>query len=176
MCGEFNVELCNLHEEAFRKVMTRTGYKLRVSDIPFSYEYLISLPVLKYHPLTNITGALKNHFGFLPNRERIMMHSRLKNIHRSIAELHNIFKANLIIMDGCRTMRSANELRHGGKVLRLGYMFSGQDPVAIDCAGLALLKNTVPELEGIQYRDIEHINYAIRLGIGIHDYRRTVPK
>lgn len=44
VCGEFDTELCNLHDEPFRKVMARTGYKLRVSSVPFDYDYLISLP------------------------------------------------------------------------------------------------------------------------------------
>lgn len=173
VCGEFDIELCNLHEEPFRKVMTRTGYKLRVSSVPFDYQYLISLPVIKYHGTVKLTGALKNHFGFLHNRERILMHSRLKNIHRSIAELHNVFKANLVIMDGARTLRGAQELRHGGKVLKLGCMFGGQDPVAMDCAGLNLLNKIVPELEGVSPGDIKYIQYAKRLGIGNTDYKRA---
>jgi uncharacterized protein (DUF362 family) len=173
VCGEFDIELCNLHDEPFRKVMTRTGYKLRVSSVPFDYQYLISLPVIKYHPLTTITGSLENHLGFLQKRERLMMHARLKSMHRSIAELHNVFKANLIIMDGARTMRMANELRHGGKPIRLGYMFAGQDPVALDCAGFNLLRNVLPELEGLNPESVEHIKQATRLGIGRTDYRRA---
>ncbi len=173
VCGEFDVELCNLHEEPFRRVMTRTGYKLRVSEVPFSYEYLVSLPVLKSHSAVRMTGALKNHFGFLHSRERAMMHAGLKSIHRSIAELHNVFKANLIIMDGCRTLRVAQELRHGGKVLKLGYMFGGEDPVALDTAGLALMRNIVPELEGVGAGDIRYIHEAERLGIGTTEYRKS---
>ncbi len=173
VCGEFDTELCNLHDEPFRKVMTRTGYKLRVSSVPFSYQYLISLPVIKYHGNVRLTGALKNLFGFLHNRERLLMHTGLKNIHRGIAELHNVFKANLTIMDGARTMRMAQELRHGGKAMRFGYMFAGQDPVALDCAGLKLLRNILLELEGLEPKDIGHITQAIRLGIGSPDYRRV---
>ena len=173
VCGEFDIELCNLHDEPFRKVMTRTGCKLRVSSVPFFYEYLISLPVLKHHRTTTITGALKNHFGFLQNRERILMHARLRNIHKSIAELHNVFRANLIIMDGCRTLRAGQEIRHGGKVLRLGYMLAGQDPVALDSAGFNLMRNIIPELEGMQAIGIEHIRHAIRLGAGTPDYRQA---
>jgi uncharacterized protein (DUF362 family) len=173
VCGEFDAELCNLHEEPFRKVMTRTGYKLRVSSIPFDYDYLISLPVLKYHRAVRMTGAMKNHFGFLQNRERILMHARLKGIHRGIAELHNVFKANLVIMDGARTLRAAQELRHGGKVLKLGYMFAGKDPVAMDCAGLMLLRNMVPELEGTAPGDIEYLRMAAGMGIGSMEYRKA---
>jgi uncharacterized protein (DUF362 family) len=173
VCGKFDVELCNLHDEPFRKVMTRTGYKLRVSSVPFDYDYMISLPVLKYHAVSKVTGALKNHFGFLQNRERTLMHTKLKNINRGIAELHNVFKANLVIMDGARTLRGAHELRHGGKVLKLGYMFAGQDPVALDCAGVNLLNKIVPELEGVRPNDIEHIREADRLGIGSMGYRRA---
>ncbi len=173
VCGEFDAELCNLHDEPFRKVMTRTGFKLRVSSVPFDYDYLISLPVIKYHNCVKLTGALKNHFGFLHNRERLLMHARLKSIHRGIAELHNVFKANLTIMDGARTMRAAQELRHGGKAMRFGYMFAGQDPVALDCAGLNLLRNMLPELKTVEPTDIEYINQAVRLGIGSPVYRRV---
>ena len=173
ICGEFDVELCNLHEEPFRKVMTKTGFKVRVSSVPFDYEYMISLPVLKYHQMVKLTGALKNHFGFLANRERVYCHTKLKKIDRTIAELHNVFKANLIIMDGARTLRAAQELRHGGKVLRFGYMFAGSDPVAMDCAGLNLLNKMIPELDGVSPKDIEYIDIAERLGIGTTEYRRA---
>lgn len=173
VCGEFDVELCNLHDEPFRKVMTRTGFKARVSSVPFGFDYMVSLPVLKYHQGVLLTGALKNHFGFLANRERIYCHSRVKSIHRTIAELHNIFKANLIIMDGARTLRAAQEQRHGGKVLKLGFMFGGQDPVAMDCAGLNLLSKVVPELDGVGPGDVEYIGLAEKLGIGSMDYRRA---
>ncbi len=173
VCGEFDVELCNLHEEPFRKVMTRTGYKVRVSSVPFGFDYLVSLPVVKYHRNCLITGALKNHFGFLQNRERILAHMKLKKMGRLIAELHNVFKANLIIMDGARTLRAAQELRHGGKVLKFGYMFGGEDPVAIDSAALNLLNKIVPELEGTNPGDVEHIAEATRLGIGSQEYKRV---
>ena len=173
VCGEFDVELCNLHEEPFRKVMTRTGFKMRVSSVPFGYECMVSLPVMKYHQSVMLTGALKNHFGFLANRERIYCQARLKNVHRTIAELHNVFKANVIIMDGARTLRAAQEQRYGGKVLRFGYMFGGQDPVAVDCAGLNLLNKIVPELEGVGPQDIGYIRIAERLGIGTRDYKRV---
>jgi uncharacterized protein (DUF362 family) len=177
VCGKYDIELCNLHKEPFKKVMTRTGFKMRVSEVPFSYDYLISLPVLKYHSHVKLTGALKNHFGFLKNRERILMHMKhymqLDSIHRGIAELHNVFKANLIIMDGARTMRGAQEQRHGGKVLKLGYMFGGQDPVALDCAGLYKLREIVPELKGIEPMDIKYIKIAQEMGIGSSDYKKS---
>ena len=170
VCGEFHVELCNLHDEPFRKVMTKTGYKLRVSSVPFDFQYLITLPVIKYHRSVKLSGAVKNHFGFLQNRERIMAHTRLKGIHRLIAELHNVFKANLVIMDGVTSLTRAQELRHGGRVLKFGYMFSGNDAVAADSAGLSLLSKAVPELEGIMPKDIGYLRMAEQMGIGSTEF------
>lgn len=173
ICGEFDIELCNLHDEPFQKVMTKTGYKTRVSSVPFDYQYMISLPVIKYHRTCTITGSLKNHFGFLQRRERTMAHVKVKNINRLIAELHNVFKMNLSIMDGARTLRAAENLSLGGKVLKFGYMFAGQDPVAMDSAALNLLNKIVPELEGCDPGDVNHIVESEKLGIGTMDYRRS---
>jgi hypothetical protein len=52
-------------------------------------------------------------------------------------------------------------------------MFAGQEPVALDCAGLRLLRNILPELKGLEPQNIEYISKAIRLGIGSPDYRRV---
>src|SRR5574341_518264 len=50
---------------------------------------LITLPVLKTHALTVISGALKNQWGCVPRYDRILLHKYLDEL---IAELNALFK------------------------------------------------------------------------------------
>jgi uncharacterized protein (DUF362 family) len=139
VCNDRGIELQNLHKQGFRKVRTK-GMSLEISSLAFDCDRIISLPVLKPHKHCCMTGALKNQFGFLRNRERIMMHIGLKSLSKGIAQVNTAVKPNLFIVDAIKTYRCANERRHGGGEVRLGYMLAGRDPVALDCLGLDLLK------------------------------------
>ncbi|MHC1587136.1 MAG: DUF362 domain-containing protein, partial [Candidatus Syntropharchaeia archaeon] len=73
-------------------------------------------------------------FGFLSKKERILFHTKIgkrraKDIHRGIAELNTIVLPDLFIVDAVYTLTGANEIRHGGKKRKLGYMLAGKDPV-----------------------------------------------
>lgn len=173
VCAKYEVELADLHEYGFRRFLTKSGFRLKVSEIPYECDYMISLPVLKSHPWTDMTGATKNLFGLLQNRERIMMHTRIKNIHRGIAELHSAFKANLTIMDGVETLITANEVRHGGERKRLGYMLAGEDPLALDSLGLHLLQDVDPKLKDKKPLEIKHLFWMRKLGLGTTEYKRA---
>jgi len=169
VCNERGVELQNLHKHGFRKVRTKS-MSLEISTLAFDCEHIISLPVLKPHKACYMTGALKNQFGFLRNRERIMMHTKLKSLSKGIAEVNSIIKANLFIVDAVETYRHANERRHGGIGARLGYMLAGKDPVALDCFGLELLKRIETSLHGVCPENVAYIAHAFRLGLGSIEY------
>jgi uncharacterized protein (DUF362 family) len=172
VCSRFDVELINLHECRFAKRKAgRMG--IRVSCVPFEYDFLLSLPVLKCHPHTGMTGALKNAFGYLQSRERMLMHAKLRNIHRGIASLNLVLKPHLTIMDCVHTYRRANEVRHGGVMAELGYMAAGSDPVALDCLGLDLLGGIDACLRGKGWKDVEHIRFAEAMGAGSASFRRV---
>jgi len=173
ICGKYFVELVDLHEYGFRKFLTRSGFRIRVSEIPYECDYMISLPVLKSHPHTGIAGATKNLFGLLQNRERIMMHTPIKSLHRGVAELHSAFKANITIMDAVETLITANEVRHGGEKKKLGYMLAGEDPLALDAVGLHLLQKLDPNLKGKKPIDIKHLKWMKKLKLGTTDYNRA---
>ena len=173
VCNKFGLELINLHEHPFEKRKAR-NIGLRVSTFPDNYDYIISLPVLKTHPNTQLTGALKNQFGLFANRTRMLIHARIKNIHKSIAELNLLIKPDLFIVDAVETLIGANEVRHGGRKAELGYMLGGKDPVALDSYGLELLKHVAPQLEGKKPDDVRHIKYAAEYGVGSMKYRAVV--
>ena len=126
-CQELGVHFVNVYDYPFRKVKTSRGFNLKVSDIPFQQDFIISLPILKDHFIVKLTNALKDKFGYLPKTERLKIHAKLKDIHKGIAELNTIFKSHLIICDALKVMIKAQEFRHGGEEKDLGYLFAGTD-------------------------------------------------
>lgn len=170
-CAGFDVELINLHECRFQRKGAGRAV-LSVSSVPFDYDYIISLPVLKCHQNTDLTGALKNQFGYLKSRERVLMHGRIRNIHKGIANLNILLKPDLTIMDAVQTYRRANEARNGGVMAELGWMLAGKDPVALDCVGLGLLQGIDTSLKGRGWKDVEHLRLSKELGVGSVEFRK----
>lgn len=172
VCQNYGLKLINLLEDKFEKINTGQGLELIISSLALQSDYLISLPVLKPHTWTDLTGALKNQFGLFPSQERIAMHQNKKDIHKSIAACNEVIKPGFFIVDAIQTYRYANEKRHGsGEPVYLGYMYAGKDPVALDCFGLELLKSVAPRLQSKKAVDIAHLAYAVQFGAGTKNYR-----
>ncbi len=171
ICDEFGVEMVNLNTQEFKKVKS-PSFQLNVSTFPFQFDFIVSLPVLKSHSTTGITGALKNQFGLLDSEQRVKLHLPLprQDIHKAIAELNLIFKIDLWIVDAIETLIKTNEVRHGGEKKELGYMLAGRDPVALDTEGLKLLKKVDPNLRDKSPEDILHLKWAIDLRLGKANY------
>jgi len=170
VCSKHGIELIDLYDRPMSKREATSGVKVDISDIAFQASSMISLPVFKTHIQCIITGALKNHFGLLGRAQRGKLHFGRIDIHRAIASLHQLVRANLFIVDAVRTLTNANEVRHGGRPADLGHMFAGSDPVALDSFGLSLLSEIDPKLRGKKPPDIPHILYASEWGIGSMDY------
>ncbi|MDI6806638.1 MAG: DUF362 domain-containing protein [Candidatus Aenigmarchaeota archaeon] len=167
ICNLYGVEFLDLSDKEMKRVKTQ-NFELELSTIPFNYDFIISLPVLKSHGVCGLTGALKNQYGFLSPKDKVVLHG--KNIHLAIAELNQVIKPNLYIVDAVQTLINTNERRHGGEPKELGYMLGGEDPVSLDVAGFGLLKQVEPKFEGKSYEDILHLKYAIDLGVGTKNF------
>ena len=155
--------------EGARKMKTHS-LELEVSRMAFEYDFIISLPVLKSHGTCGLTGALKNHLGFLSVAEKRRLHWN-RDVHKVIAELNKVIKPDLYVVDAVQTLINTNEVRHGGQPKILGYMLAGIDPVSLDVVGLELLKEVEPKLKGNNRDDILHLRYAINLGVGEPHYK-----
>jgi len=165
VCDNCGIPMIDLSQCETRKLETDES-SLEIFCAPLEYDLLISLPVLKSHIVCEITGALKNQFAFFTMEERINMHFGRKDLHKGIAGINAIIKPDFYIVDAVETLTQANEVRHGGKPKRLGFMLAGTDPVAIDIAGLKLLQRVDPKLIGKSYKDIPYLRYAMNLGLG----------
>lgn len=167
-CDRFGIAMIDLLAKGTKKVKTRS-LELEVSLMAFERDLIISLPVLKSHGGCGLTGALKNQLGFLSIAEKRRLHWD-RDVHRVIAELNEVVRPNLHIVDALETLINTNELRHGGKPAALGYMLAGSDPVSLDAVGLELLMKVEPKLRRKRPNDILHLGYAIELGVGEPGY------
>ena len=95
------------------------------------------------------------------------MHSKIKNIHKGIAEVNVAYSTILFIVDAIETLIKAQECRHGGCPARLGTLIAGVDPVSLDIFGQKLLRKVDFNLE----KNIEHLNYAEQYRVGKKEYK-----
>ena len=121
----------------------------------------INVPVAKHHNATRLTMSLKNIMGVIGGNRGNIHH----DLDRNIAELNQVFKFNLVVMDAVRILTANGP--QGGKltdVRELKTVVAGTDPVAVDAFGATLF--------GITAADVPHILHAARLGLGESDLRK----
>jgi uncharacterized protein (DUF362 family) len=170
VCEAYGIKMVNLYSKKMKIVMSPRGYKVRVSTWPLSCDFVISLPVLKIHFMVGLSGALKNQFGYLSRQDRLLMHCKVKNINKGIAEVNAAVPTNLFIVDAVETMIKAQECRHGGCPAQLNTMIAGSDPISLDLFGLQLLKRVEPKFEDKKDRALRYIEFAKSYGLGLMDF------
>ncbi len=144
---------------------TTTNYtvgelSLEVCDAPGRMDYLINLPVLKGHCQTDLTCALKNMKGCIPDSEKSRYH-RI-GLHRPIAALNTVVRQDLIIVDGIEGDLS---YEGGGNPVRMDRIIGGFDPVLVDAYAATLM--------GYGPQKIDYIPLAAELGVGSMDLGRA---
>ncbi len=113
------------------------GQKLKqvnISEELAKADLVINLPIFKTHNLTVITIAIKNMFGSLVLTNKTSQHARFPNPSDFAEMLVDVYSASrpaLTIVDGI-TAIEGNGPGSGGKVVDLGIILAGTDPVAID--------------------------------------------
>lgn len=129
-------------------------------------EYTVSTCCLKTHAYGGVfTMSLKLSVGLTPKPIRRGMH-RSPDMRRMIAEINTGYRPQLIVLDGVTAFTdggpSQGELKAGN------VMIAGDDRVAVDAVGLAVLKELGAN-RAIMERPIfaqEQIARAVELGLG----------
>lgn len=130
-------------------------------------EYTVSTCCLKTHGAGGVfTMSLKLSVGLTPKPIRRTMH-RSPDMRRMIAELNAAYRPQLVVLDGVAAFTDGGP-SHG--VLKAGnVMIAGDDRVAVDAVGLAVLKELGAN-DAIMSRGIfqqEQIARAVELGLGV---------
>jgi len=132
------------------------GETLHICACVWDWDYLINVPVLKGHCQTNITCALKNLKGLIPNSEKRRFHTM--GLHRPIALLNTVIKPDFIVIDHiCGDLAYED----GGNPVIRNCVMAAVDPVLVDAYVCFLLD--------YETDDVEYVGLAERLGCGSAD-------
>jgi uncharacterized protein (DUF362 family) len=121
----------------------------------------------------HFTMSLKNSVGLIAKRVSGVNYDFMGELHSSpfqrlmIAEINKFYRTDLVVMDAADGFSSGGPDK--GKLIHPGVMIAGRDRVAIDAAGVALLRSygTVPDVIEGRIFEQEQIARAAEMGIGI---------
>lgn len=124
-----------------------------------SSDAIISLPKLKTHGLTRLTGAVKNQFGCIVGFNKGAFHAKLPRVDdfaRMLVDLNLYLRPRLFIMDGIVLMEGNGP--RGGTPRRGGMLIMSADPVALDA--------TMCRLVGVKPEQVPTVRFGAEAGLG----------
>ncbi|MEO0116445.1 MAG: DUF362 domain-containing protein [candidate division WOR-3 bacterium] len=166
-----------------QKVRVKELGDLAVSSEILNCDILISLPKFKTHPLTLLTGAVKNMYGILVGEEKPRLHYQFPNptaFSQILTLIYEIRRPDLIILDGIVAMEgfgpSNGDLRSLNRIIvsRDGYACDWvlarmvkRDPARINFLSWAMRRGffnpKAIEVEG-DFTEIEKFRLPLKLG------------
>ncbi len=149
---KYGVPLFDLKDDTFITCSYK-GEKIDICSTVFDMDFLINVPLIKGHCQTNITCALKNLKGLIPDSEKRRFHTL--GLHKPIAYLNALVHQDLIIADGICPDPYFEE---GGRPKKLNLIVAGFDPVLMDSYAAKVL--------GYQISDVKYIQLAQKEGVG----------
>lgn len=157
MVKKYDATVVNLSQTEFRDVSFNKAlvlHKLRISKVLLDADTIITMPVLKTHSYSSMTGALKNQWGCIHD----LRHNFHMVLHQAIADVNNFFKDKITfaLMDGLFGMEGKGPKT--GKPRQIGYLFASPDRVSLDTIAAGVM--------GIDPKQVKHITYAESVGVG----------
>lgn len=112
---------------------------------------IISLPKLKSHALTIMTGAVKNQFGCIPGFRKAEYHLKLPdfdNFSTMLLDLNKLINPKLYIMDGIMAMEGNGP--RSGNPKKLNVLLLSSDAIALDYVASQIISfdyNLIPTIK-----------------------------
>ncbi len=130
-------------------------------------DYLVSTCCLKTHGFGGVfTMSLKLAVGLTPKPIRRSLHAS-PDMRRMIAELNTAYRPNLIVLDGVAAFTDGGPSK--GELKAANVMIAGDDRVAVDAVGVAMLKSLGANqaIMGKKIFEQEQIARAVELELGV---------
>ena len=134
--------------------------KFRIARSLRTVDFVVSVPKLKTHGLTQYTGAIKNMLGSIPGNGK-------KNVHliapkptvfaKALVDIYHMVQPHLIVMDAIVGMEGNGP--NAGQPKKVGLMLASQDSVALDAAASSII--------GFEPMAIPTIRFAHQRGLGV---------
>ncbi|MFX0209603.1 MAG: DUF362 domain-containing protein [Candidatus Hodarchaeota archaeon] len=162
---KWNAKFVNLSKLPSKNKRIEGGYLKRV-PVPQILEdsYFITLPKMKTSSVTTITCCLKNQFGCLPMKRKIVFHPHIDQV---IADVNQVMRPDFCVVDGILGLGGPQGPTFG-EPIAANVSVAGKDPVAVDAVCSRVM--------GLNPMFISHIRKAARAGIGDMKYHVTGEK
>jgi uncharacterized protein (DUF362 family) len=154
--AKHNVELLSLSKDAWRMIPVKGGLIPR--KIPLSvrllddFDVTINLPVPKMHFVVGYTGAIKNHWGLIPDTMRLRNHYMFS---RAILEIINRVSPEIVIADGTYFMDRNGPIR--GDAVEMNLTVVSNAPGAADYV--------LTKIMGLNPEDYYYLRNAMKKGM-----------
>jgi len=125
----------------------------------------VSIPKLKTHSMSQVTLSIKNQFGLVDQGSRIADHNF--RIHNKFADIYRILRPDFVLVDGIIATNHGHYIAEGNAdkcIVSMGMLISGNDPMAVDTVGAALM--------GYAVKDVKHLALCAKTGIGESDIKK----
>jgi uncharacterized protein (DUF362 family)/NAD-dependent dihydropyrimidine dehydrogenase PreA subunit len=137
-----------------------------VSTKVLEAEVRVTLPKLKTHTLTQLTGAVKNQLGLLPGGTKPALHRiapQVENFSRALVAINRAVRFDLAVMDGILALEGGGSDQ--GKPKRAGVLLASRDFVALDSVAAKIMgmepsavpTNTIGKETGLGECDLDRI-------------------
>ncbi len=150
--------IISLEELPCKNTTLKNAISLKISlpipEIINDCDVFINMPSIRTHALTKISNSLKNIMGILPDTAAFHLHQC--GLHRSIVELNQYRKSDLIISDGTYSLQG--DFPPFGEPLKSNIIISGDNPVAVDAVTAKVI--------GFEPEEVKHIKIAFKQGLG----------
>lgn len=158
---KYQCKICDFDRyDAVTEIRNENRY---LREIPLSKylkeaDIVINMPKLKIHHAFMYTGAVKNVYGMVPGKNKLLIHAKAGNAERFEDILIDIFqtvKPTIHILDGIVGLEGNGPCN--GKPIQTGLLLAGYDAFALDVVAC--------EQIGLDYKAIGYLNkYVKRIG------------
>lgn len=174
LAKDFNVKLLDLDKD--EEVIKKVKNPLRFNELPIAKsvldaDYVINVAKLKIHCHATVTLCLKNLFGCIPGRIKMLIHPFIS---QGIHDYMQIFKSDLNIIDGIVGNQNdeffTNPIR--SNIVIGGYDIMSVDVVGTKCMGVDPEEVEYLKLLNYNKKEVEIIGEKIENVIKNYDRRR----
>lgn len=159
-CRQEGVTTVPFHQKGFASIRcpdNRHLKSLHVAREVLETDLVIGVAKLKTHIQALYTGTVKNYFGCLPIRHRIMAHKlgRFQPFCEALVDIYQAVRPSFTLLDGIVGMEGKGP--NSGNPKKLGLLLAARDHVACDAVAMHLIGlNTKghPMLEEAQRRGL----------------------
>ena len=159
VCAKHGVEWVNMSHGPFVRVQSDDRLVLKDVNIPeiLTRTEVITLPLMKTHNKSIITGAIKNQWGCL----QTLRHNFHLVLSQALVDINAMVRPRLAVMDGTIALEGDGPKSGRPKVMNL--ILASGDLVALDVIAAQVM--------GFDPDEIEHLQLCALYGLGTADCR-----